>query len=72
MEALGETVGMVNACLALAISRASLYRDRRAAEPEAVQPFAEPTPSPRGLSLVEKVQVRQVLNSERFQDYAPR
>jgi len=69
VEALSETVGVVKACQALNMPRASLYRER---QPEAVQPLTEPTPSPRALSLAEKAEVREALNSERFQDHAPR
>lgn len=38
----------------------------------APQPSPEPTVSPRALSQAEKAEVRQILNSERFQDQAPR
>ena len=68
VEALGETVGVMNACQALGVPRASLYRTRQVG----AQPPAEINPSPRALSLAEKTEVRQVLNSERFQDLAPR
>lgn len=67
METLSETVGVVKACQALDMPRASLYRDR-----QVVELPAEPTLSPRALSPAEKAEVRQALNSERFQDLAPR
>ncbi len=51
--------------------RASVYRTRQAVEPE-VQSFPEPATSPRALSQAEKADVRQMLNSQRFQDSAPR
>ena len=53
--------------------RSSLYRARPTAPApaEAVEPPARPAP-PRALSLAEKEQVRDLLNSQRFQDLAPR
>ena len=53
------------------MSRASVYRARRVVEPE-LQSHPEPVTSPRALSQAEKAAVRQILNSERFQDSAPR
>jgi putative transposase len=68
-EQLAESVGLSAACQALAVPRSSLYRMRRTTrEPATV----EQTVSPRALSPDEKVEVRQVLNSERFADQAPR
>jgi putative transposase len=66
-EELAKSIGVSAACQALGVPRGSLYRAR--------QPEKEPRPRPmpeRALSEEEKVQVRQVLNSERFQDCAPR
>ena len=66
-EQLAESVSVSAACQALGVPRSSLYRAR--------QPKKEcqPRPTPeRALSQEEKAQVRQVLNSERFQDSAPR
>ena len=66
-EELAKSIGVSAACQALGVPRSSLYRAR--------QPEKEPRPRPtpeRALSEDEKVQVRQVLNSERFQDCAPR
>ncbi len=66
-EQLAESVGVSVACQALGVPRSSLYRARQ--PKKAPQP--RPTPE-RALSQEEKDQVRQVLNSERFQDSAPR
>jgi putative transposase len=71
VEQLAETVGMVNACQALEVPRSRLYRARQLvlAGPELL---LAPTISVRALSQAEKAVVRQVLDSERFQDQAPR
>jgi putative transposase len=70
-EQLAETDGATVACAALRVPRSSLYRHRvPPAEPE-VPPVA-PAASPRALSPSEQVAVRETLNSERFQDQAPR
>ncbi len=66
-ERLGETVGVSRACQALDVSRASVYRARQVVEPE-----RQPAAPPRTLSQAEKAEVRQILNSERFQDSAVR
>ena len=66
-EQLAESVSVSAACQALGVPRSSLYRARQ--PKKARQP--RPTPE-RALSQEEKVQVRRVLNSERFQDSAPR
>jgi len=66
-EQLAESVSVSAACQALGVPRSSLYRARQ--PKKARQP--RPTPE-RALSQEEKDQVRQVLNSERFQDSAPR
>ena len=69
-EQLAETVGVSSACQVLEVPRSSLYRARQAkANP---QPASEPAASPRALSQVEKAEVRQMLNSQRFQDSPPR
>jgi putative transposase len=70
-ERLGETVGVSTACQVLDVPRASLYRARHIVEPE-LHPLPEPAAPPRALSQAEKAEVRQILNSERFQDSAPR
>lgn len=64
-----QGVGTKPACQALGVSRASLYRKRRAAEsPRPVR--SRPSP-PRTLSPTERQQVLDQLNSERFVDRAP-
>ena len=67
VEQLGQEIGVAAACGSLQTPRSSVYRARRP------QPAcqARPTPS-RALSPAERSQVREVLNSERFQDHAPR
>jgi putative transposase len=73
-EELAVSHGVVAACTALAVPRSSLYRARptpNVPEPPAAEPPPRPTP-PRALSAGEKAHVREVLNSERFQDLAPR
>jgi putative transposase len=66
-EQLGQQIGMVAACRSLNISRSSLHRSRQA------QPEPKPRSRPgRALSQDERSEVRQVLNSERFVDQAPR
>jgi putative transposase len=67
VDQLSERVGVSTACQALGVPRSSLYRAR--------QPKREhkPRPTPkRALRPEEKEQVCQVLNSEPFQDAAPR
>ena len=68
-EQLAETVGVLRACQALDVPRSGLYRMRPVARP---RPISEPLASPRALLPAEKVEVRQLLNSDRFQDQAPR
>jgi len=71
VEQLAETVGVVDACLALELPRSRLYRSR---QPVLAKPELPPasTVSGRALSHDEKAVVRQILDSERFQDQAPR
>jgi putative transposase len=64
---LAAKVGIKRACAALGASRSSLYRTRQPRP--AVQ--LRPTPS-HAVSVEERVQVRETLNSERFMDKAPR
>ena len=64
---LAEHTGVAAACQALGVPRSSFYR--------ASQPKEDPSPRPtpeRALRPEEQEQVLQVLNSERFQDCAPR
>lgn len=63
-EALSKWIGKRKACAALGIPRSRLYRTEN--------PRSAARPSPRALSQPEREAVRQELNSERFQDYAPR
>jgi putative transposase len=66
-ETLGETVGVKRACAVLKVARSRVYRAR--------QPQDKPTPRPtpaQALSADEREQVRETLNSARFQDQAPR
>jgi putative transposase len=74
-EQLAKSQGVKAACEALAVPRSSLYDARtQAAEPVAPEPRGTPsrTTPPRALSPAEKERVRDLLNSERFQEYAPR
>jgi putative transposase len=62
---------VTTACAVLAVPRSSLYRHRQpVAAP--VEPVPPRPPPARTLSETEKAQVRDVLNSERFQDQPPR
>ena len=66
-EQLAEHSNVSAACQALGVPRSSFYRAR--------QPRKEPQPRPapkQALSQAEKMEVRQTLNSERFQDSSPR
>lgn len=72
-ERLAESQGVAAACAALGVPRSSLYRQRlpaTVAETPA-EPSVRSAPQ-RALSQIERIQVREVLNSERFQDQAPR
>jgi putative transposase len=66
-EELAPAVGVTTACASLDVSRSSLYRVRQGAQP--VKP--RPTPA-RALNETERLAVRDALNSQRFQDAAPR
>ena len=68
MAELTESVPVTQACDALAFPRSTFYWDRRPVP----APSVERVPSPRGLTADEKETVRDVLNSERFQDASPR
>jgi putative transposase len=67
-EELVKRVGIARACEALGVPRSSYYRAHRAAEQ--VKPPRQP--SPRALSAEERTQVRETLNSPRFEEHAPR
>jgi putative transposase len=66
-EELSQQVGVARACAALSVPRSSLYRARQTERPSSPRP-----PSKRMLSQAEQRTVRDVLNSERFADSAPR
>jgi putative transposase len=59
------------ACKALGMSRSRWYRLRNDAR-ESTGRCTATGSAPRALSREERSEVRQVLNSERFQDAAPR
>ena len=66
-ESLAEQVGVSRACSALDVPRSTLYRARQP------RPAPNPRPTPsHALSKDERAEVRNVLNSERFMDHAPR
>jgi putative transposase len=66
-EQLSRHTGVSAACQALGVPRSSFYRARQSKK----EPLPRPAPQ-RALSGEEKTQVRQTLNSERFQDSSPR
>ena len=64
---LSQRIGVVAACDALKVSRATFYRRR------AGNPVAKPRPTPtRSLSVDEREAVLEQLHSERFVDQSPR
>jgi putative transposase len=71
-ETLVPTLGIVAACEAVGLSRGRYYRAQPPIESSVPSPVRERPPSPRALTSDEKTVVREVLNSERFQDQAPR
>lgn len=68
-EEVGATVGVQQACEALGVARATLYRCR--ARREAPAPEEPRPPSPRALPAEERQAVLDELHSERFVDKAP-
>lgn len=68
-EDLGETVGTKQACVALSVPRATLYRRRR--RRLSPPPVAAKRHGVRGLSESEKTAVTACLHEERFQDCSP-
>jgi putative transposase len=72
VKELAQTVGVTTACEALDLPRSGFYRDQAPATPTVPTIAPVRAAPPRALSLVEQAQVRAVLNSERFQDCAPR
>jgi len=71
VEKLGQEIGITKACQALVVPRSRIYR-ARTAQMETRGSVEKHKPHPRSLRQDEKIQVRQILNSERFQDLAPR
>jgi len=73
---LAPTVGVVAACDALGVARASFYRQRpvfgppASSAPEPALPLERPAPA-RSLSTAERANVLAVLHEERFQDRSP-
>jgi putative transposase len=74
---LAPTVGVVAACDALGVARASFYRQRPVLGPPPAAPAPEPalpverSAPARSLSPVERAHVLTVLHEERFQDRSP-
>ena len=79
VRALSVTVGVMAACIALGVPRASYYRQRAPKAAKASEQAAKASeqvasarkPSGRALSEAERQQVLDPLNSERFADLAP-
>ena len=71
-EALEPRIGILAACEAVGLPRGSYYRTKQPVELLAPNLAPARPPSPRALTPIEKASVRAVLNSERFQDQAPR
>ncbi len=70
MNELAASIPLAQACPALLIPRSTFYRHQKpVAVPSA--PQTKP-PSPRALTAQEQATVLELLNSERFQDQAPR
>lgn len=65
---LSEHVGVLRACDALSVPRASYYRFRK---PKVPTPKRPPRRSARSLSEVERAEVKEILYSERFVDKPP-
>lgn len=66
-ESLAPTIGVSAACELVGVPRSSLYQAR---QPKTA-PAPRPTPA-RALTVAERDEVRQLLNSDRFVDQAPR
>lgn len=69
-QELAATVGVAAACVALGIPRSSLYAARGSAPP--ATRFKPPLQPAQVLSPAEQQTIRDLLNSERFVDQAPR
>jgi putative transposase len=70
-EELGQQVGLTTACQVLGVARSQVYRARQKAQAAERLPAQRPTPA-RALLVQERHRVRDVLNSPRFVDCAPR
>jgi transposase InsO family protein len=70
VKELAPSVGIARACEALGVPRSSFYQAQQPATPRAV--LRPHPPSPRALNAAERTQIRELLNSERFVDRAPR
>jgi putative transposase len=68
VDAVAPDLGAIQACRAVGISRATLYRRRRPPVSTATPSRARP---PRALSDAERQAVREVLHAPRFVDVAP-
>ena len=66
-ETLAQTIGVKAACAVLTVPRSRVYRARR--PPPDASPRSRPV---QALSEDERTQVREMLNSQRFADRAPR
>lgn len=71
LAALAPVIGTRRACQVVGVARSSHYRRQRRPPTALAQPRRSAAP-PRALSLAEREAVRAVLESERFQDAAPR
>jgi len=67
VQQLGRQTSVLQACRQLSVPRSSFYRRGQSQSPMSFRP----TPT-RALSPQERAEVRQILNSERFRDQAPR
>ena len=69
VEEFSDNIGTQPACLALGVSRASVYRKREALKNP--QPVKKRPPGPRALTSEQRHEVLEELHSERFIDQAP-
>jgi putative transposase len=70
-EQLATEQSLASACAALGVPRSSVYRRRKPDSPEP-KPQRSRSAPPRALGQAEKDKLRDLLDSERFQDLAPR
>jgi putative transposase len=69
-QELAPQIGVAGACRALALNRAGVYRERGASGAP-VQPLAIRPPPPLSLTSLERQQLLDLLDSERFAEMAP-